>query len=200
MIGVIGAAVFGACILAFGATLTHLAAQRHGVSVHLLHGTPAIALALGYVSAVLAVQVGAWAFAPMLLALSVCAASDLACGYVFDRSVALVFLAGVLPLLSGSRTYQEALLGAACGACSLGIPYLMTRGRAMGFADVKVAAVVGASIGTLGVLESVASAFILGGAYGVYLLLRKRAALGQALAFVPFLGLGTIVVVLKGAP
>jgi len=71
--------------------------------------------------------------------------------------------------------------------------YLISRGRAMGFGDVKLAFNMGILLGAKGGLLALYFAFILGGIFGAYLLLSKKKKLKSKIAFGPFLVLGTLI-------
>lgn len=72
--------------------------------------------------------------------------------------------------------------------------YAATRGRGMGFGDVKWAFVMGCLLGVPNVFIALYIAFVLGGVIGVLLLLSRRAGMKQKIAFGPFLLVGTVVV------
>jgi len=94
--------------------------------------------------------------------------------------------------LSGTAEWISALIGAAIWLVLVGGIWLISGGRAMGFGDVKLAPVLGATLGWVGIGNSVAGlllAWVIGGIVGIVLLARGRAR-GAALAFGPFLILG----------
>jgi leader peptidase (prepilin peptidase)/N-methyltransferase len=73
----------------------------------------------------------------------------------------------------------------------------------MGFGDVKLVPVLGATLGWVGLSSAVVglfAAFILGGVVGVILLARRRAHRGSALPFGPFLLVGALFGLLVGEP
>lgn len=71
--------------------------------------------------------------------------------------------------------------------------YYFTKGRGMGFGDVKLAFNMGILLGIKGGLLALYFAFIIGGIFGAYLLLSKKKKLKSKIAFGPFLVLGTII-------
>jgi len=78
-----------------------------------------------------------------------------------------------------------------------------TRGRGIGFGDVKLAGVLGLYLGWLGWPELLVGAFaahLLGGGVAVGLLARGRAGRKTSVPFGPFLVAGAMVAVLAGAP
>lgn len=65
--------------------------------------------------------------------------------------------------------------------------YLVTRGRGMGFGDVKLAFVVGMLLGYPTTIVWIFLAFLVGALVGVVLILSKRAKWGAQIAFGPFM-------------
>lgn len=104
--------------------------------------------------------------------------------------VAGLMLAGVL---SGSWHWPGAAAGALVWTAAIGGVWALTRGRAMGFGDVKLAPALGASLGWLGAGAAVTgllAAWLLGGCWAALALLTRRARPGDAIAFGPCLVLG----------
>jgi leader peptidase (prepilin peptidase)/N-methyltransferase len=121
----------------------------------------------------------------------VSAATDLETGYIFDDvSIATLATVFVASLLNGSA------VAAACGAIAasalLGLLYVVTRGGGLGLGDVKLGASIGASLGPIDGVASLALAFIFGGAYGALMLAIRRRSSGSIVRFAPFLAAGLI--------
>ena len=76
--------------------------------------------------------------------------------------------------------------------------YAVTRGKGMGFGDVKFAGVMGLVLGLKDGMLALYLAFVLGGLFGIGLLLGRRAGLKSTLAFGPFLVAGMLVMLLWG--
>lgn len=74
--------------------------------------------------------------------------------------------------------------------------YLATKGRGMGFGDVKLAFNMGILLGIKSGLLALYFGFILGAVYGIILIVLKRKKMKSKIAFGPFLVLGIVVVVL----
>lgn len=72
--------------------------------------------------------------------------------------------------------------------------YLVTRGRGMGFGDVKYAFVAGFLLRLYGGLVALYIAFVVGALVGIVLLVFKLKKLKSQIAFGPFLVIGTMVV------
>ena len=93
------------------------------------------------------------------------------------------------------------LIGVGAWLAVIGGIWLLTGGRAMGFGDVKLAPVLAATLGWVGVssaLVGLLAAFVLGGGVGLVLMLTGRARRGSHMAFGPFLLLGALVGLLWG--
>ncbi|MBI2590018.1 prepilin peptidase [Candidatus Berkelbacteria bacterium] len=121
----------------------------------------------------------------------------------------LVASAFVLTLLVTLLLGQSALVnlafpvsswwrGALTGGLIIGAIFLLTRGKGIGFGDVKLATVLGSVVGMSGALLMLWSAFILGSLVGGTLLLRRRATLKTALPFGPFLFAGWLIALFWG--
>lgn len=76
----------------------------------------------------------------------------------------------------------------------------VTRGKGMGWGDVKLAAPVGFLFGWPDALFLFAAAFIAGALAGAWFLLRKEKTMKSAVPFVPFLAAGAAFVFFFGAP
>ncbi|MEK9176102.1 MAG: prepilin peptidase [Patescibacteria group bacterium] len=72
------------------------------------------------------------------------------------------------------------------------IIYILTKGRAMGFGDVKFAFFIGLFLGFPAVLFAFYIAFLTGGIVGIILILWKKKALKSAIPFGPFLVIGSV--------
>jgi leader peptidase (prepilin peptidase)/N-methyltransferase len=114
------------------------------------------------------------------LALAGCAAADFACGALPDV-LTLVPLALVVALGAASRDWSPAL-GAACVALPFAAAAFASRGRGMGWGDVKLAALGGALLG----LAGAAFAYLLA-AVAAYVIARRTAGVRRPIAFGPYL-------------
>lgn len=112
---------------------------------------------------------------------------------LYPLTVAGLVLAG---LVSGSWPLLPALAGAAAWLLVIGGSWLATGGRGMGFGDVKLAPVLGATLGWVSFGSAVVglfSAFVLGALVGLGLMLTGRAGRSSHLPFGPFLLVGASV-------
>jgi len=76
--------------------------------------------------------------------------------------------------------------------------YLLTKGKGMGFGDVKLAFLIGLVLGWPKVVVAFYLAFLTGAFFGIILILLGKAKLKQKIAFGPFLVFSTIVSFLWG--
>lgn len=128
--------------------------------------------------------------------------------YVLPDSLTLVVagltLASLLVIrptlgnLGGAEWWASPLTGGLLGLGVIGGLYLLTRGRGMGLGDVKLAPVLGLSLGGLGELVALAAAFGLGSIVGLTLLAAGRASLKSPIPFGPFLIAGWWIALLWG--
>ena len=106
-------------------------------------------------------------------------------------------------LAAGQWPVTALLVGVGAWLVVIGGIWLLTGGRAMGFGDVKLAPVLAATLGWVGVssaLVGLLAAFVLGGGVGLVLMLTGRARRGSHIAFGPFLLLGALIGLLWGEP
>lgn len=76
--------------------------------------------------------------------------------------------------------------------------YLITKGKGMGFGDVKLAFLMGLVLGWPKIIVAFYLAFLTGAIIGIILILLRKAKLKQKIAFGPFLVLGTMIAYLWG--
>lgn len=117
---------------------------------------------------------------------------------LYPVTVVGLVLAG---LLSGEWFVIPALIGAGIWLFVVGVPWLVSGGRGMGFGDVKLAPVLGATLGWWGVSAAVVGlllAFTLGALVGLGLMAARRAGRRTAVPFGPFLLVGALLGLLIG--
>ncbi|PJB87841.1 hypothetical protein CO083_04860 [Candidatus Roizmanbacteria bacterium CG_4_9_14_0_8_um_filter_34_12] len=114
-----------------------------------------------------------------------------------DQIQILLFLFSIFYFLFSSNWSIQSLIIRLLSGVVVMLPilliYLISRGRGMGFGDVKLAFNMGILLGIKGGLLALYFAFIIGGIFGAYLLLSKKKKLKSKIAFGPFLVLGTII-------
>ena len=76
--------------------------------------------------------------------------------------------------------------------------YLITKGKGMGFGDVKLAFLMGLVLGWPKIMVAFYLAFLTGAIIGIILILLRKAKLKQKIAFGPFLVLGTFIAYFLG--
>jgi len=101
-------------------------------------------------------------------------------------------------LISGSLINLNDFLGLAVGTGVIGGIWGLSRGKAMGFGDVEIAAVMGAWLGWQRVGVALWAAFVAGGVVGVIKVMMKSSHLKSEIAFGPFLVTGSWVAYLWG--
>lgn len=90
------------------------------------------------------------------------------------------------------------LIGALAGALFFVLVIVISRGRAMGWGDVKLALVSGFIVSWPEIALSIIIAFILGGIFGAILLFSRRKTMKDRLPFAPFLAIGLTLTVFFG--
>lgn len=98
--------------------------------------------------------------------------------------------------LSGSIFYY--LIGAVLASGFLWIIYLLTRGKGIGFGDVKFGIFLGLAFGWPDILMVLILAFIIGAVWGLLLVIMGRKKMKGMLPFGPFLSFGAILTILIG--
>lgn len=114
-----------------------------------------------------------------------------------------VTLLGLLvsQLIDSQGHWLDALTGAAIWGVTIAGLWLITAGRGMGLGDAKLAPVLGATVGWLGIAESaigLLAAFALGAITGLVLIVSGQRGRGARMAFGPFLLGGALIAVLFG--
>ncbi len=101
-------------------------------------------------------------------------------------SEALVLIWAILVI--GSRNINVG--GALIGILLIGGIWAITRGKAMGFGDVEIAGVMGLWLGWPKIAAALWVAFIVGGVFGAWQMIRHKKNLKSQIAFGPFLIVG----------
>ena len=110
--------------------------------------------------------------------------------------VALFSLSLFLPFSSEitAKLYLDRILAAFLVMAPVLFLHIITRGKGMGFGDVKLAFIIGFLLGTLEGFIAIYLAFMLGGLVGIFLILFKLKKLKSKIAFGPFLVAGVFFV------
>jgi leader peptidase (prepilin peptidase)/N-methyltransferase len=113
-------------------------------------------------------------------------------GLKFSQAAALMF--GRIPF----GVFGSAFLGVLVAVGFLGALYWFSKGRAMGFGDVKLGAFMGLALGWPDVLIALLVAFIIGSIWSIAAIILKRKTLKSLLPFGPFLAFGMMIAMLGG--
>lgn len=105
----------------------------------------------------------------------------------FATVVLILFFRGLSPIEIGKRSIDGLFV-----MFPILLIYLTTRGRAMGFGDVKFAFVMGVLLGSLQGFLALYIAFITGAVAGVFLIFFGKKRMKSKIAFGPFLVTGTV--------
>ncbi|MBI2051630.1 prepilin peptidase [Candidatus Roizmanbacteria bacterium] len=123
--------------------------------------------------------------------------SDLKYQIIPDEvQIALFGLIFVEKLLYGSMAILFGLFGGVVVAAPILLIYLATRGRAMGFGDVKLSFIIGFLLGIKGGYVALYIAFVIGALIGLLMIFLGRKKLKSKIAFGPFLVIGTVTVLI----
>ncbi len=101
-------------------------------------------------------------------------------------------------LFFGNNIWLNFILGGAFGALFFGGIYFLSRGRAMGFGDVKMAFAAGLLLGLPDMILATMLAFITGAIAGLFLMIRAKKGMKDHLPFGPFIALGITLVFFFG--
>lgn len=117
-----------------------------------------------------------------------------------EMNIVLIFAAFLMHLyMSVDMVGFGWLLGAGCAlGGSLLILFVVTKGKGLGFGDVKFAFVMGFLLGLERGFIALYMSFILGGLISTILLMSKRSKLKSKIAFGPFLIAGTVAMLFCG--
>lgn len=111
-------------------------------------------------------------------------------------SLRLYLLANYLIFNIGEtfQLYAFSLLNGVLVMLPILLIFTISKGRGMGFADVKFAFIAGFILGLFGGLLSIYIAFVTGGLFGILLIIFKKVSRKSKIAFGPFLVLGFYIV------
>lgn len=107
----------------------------------------------------------------------------------------------VAGVLAGAWPWVPALVGAGLWMVVVGLPWLVSGGRGMGFGDVKLAPILGVTLGWWSLSSAVVglfAAFLIGAGVGIALMAARRAGRRTAIPFGPFLIGGAAVGLIVG--
>ncbi len=199
MIQLLLSAALTLCGASAFAVLAHTVARRYGLTLQTRTPAAFVAIAGGAIGPVLLVShESIWYQAAIAIAGCCCALSaitDSQTGYIFDAlSGPTLCITVVCNALSGGL--GASLFGVAYASAPLLALYVLSGRRGLGLGDVKLAACIGAALGPVCGLDAVGAAFVIGGCWGAYLLISRKASRGAVLHFAPYLCAGMALLVL----
>jgi leader peptidase (prepilin peptidase)/N-methyltransferase len=117
----------------------------------------------------------------------------------FFPKAGLNFLGPYADLINGHfNILTSAILGVLVLSAFLFLIYILSRGRAMGLGDVKLAALIGLMLGLASGIAALIIAFIIGAVVSLAIVLVRKKKLKDAVPFGPFLTLGVLSVIFLG--
>lgn len=121
---------------------------------------------------------------------AVCASTDLATGLIYNS----VVNAGLIAVAALSLADPlRALAGATLGYGLAYALHALTRGRGLGFGDVKLFGLSGGALGSVGTLGCFAGAFVLGAVVSIALVARARIKRSSPIPFAPYIAAAAMV-------
>ena len=101
-------------------------------------------------------------------------------------------------LSSFNNTWLSLLFSMLIGGGFFGLQYVLSRGKWIGFGDVKFGLIMGLALGVSKVIGAIFLAYILGAVIGIFLISLGKKEMGSKLPFGTFLSVATIVMLLWG--
>jgi leader peptidase (prepilin peptidase)/N-methyltransferase len=130
--------------------------------------------------------------------LAVCAASDLASGYVYD-AILVPAACAIFALECMTGTAVGAMEGCALST-ALALAIRVASRNGLGFGDVKLFGLTGLTFGMVQGAKVVGAAFVAGAAVCVPLLLARRIVRGAKLPFAPFIAVSAVAAAIGAMP
>jgi len=113
---------------------------------------------------------------------------------IYTYSFAIIAAISVFIMQPNIYQFGWQLVGGLTTALPIFALWFFSKGRAMGFGDVKLSAGIGIFLGVYLGISAVWYAFIIGAIYGVLLMVLKKAGAKSEIPFGPFLILGFLIV------
>lgn len=125
--------------------------------------------------------------------------ADVIYGIIPDLLVVVSAIASLLYVFISGLTMQNHLLSGLGSFVFFFLLFLLTRGRGMGFGDVKLSFVLGLLLGFPGIIVSLYLAFLTGAGVSIILVIcRKLKFFGSTIPFGPFLVISSIIALFWG--
>ncbi len=119
--------------------------------------------------------------------------TDLKYHIIPDELIIGIAISAIIYNLLEKTPLASLIIGSIFGFGLFLLIYLVTKGKGMGFGDVKLALVLGILLGFPAIITGIYIAFLTGGAVSLILILLRLKKFGQQIAFGPFLILGGVV-------
>lgn len=119
--------------------------------------------------------------------------TDLFSGIIPDSVLVLLFFFTILRVFVLHQNILNCLASGICAGLLFLFLHVVTRGRGMGFGDVKYAVIMGALLGFPFIIAGLYIAFLTGAVLALILVIVKKKTFASAIPFGPFLVLGTVV-------
>lgn len=154
---------------------------------------PIVELGMAVLMVMTYAKTGSWLGVLLIAVMVFSCVVDLKYMILPDVATLILIVLSVLMLIGRWPASPRLEFLSALGATGfLGILYLVTKGKGMGFGDVKLAVFMGLLLGFPRIIVAFYIAFIVGAVVGVYLLLSKKVSRLDPIPFGPYLFLGTL--------
>lgn len=131
--------------------------------------------------------------AGLITLLVFCATFDFKYLILPDFAVVILIVISFLGVVFDEPNIVPYLLSAVGAAGFLGLLYLITKGKGMGFGDVKLAIFMGLFLGFPKIIVAMYIAFVVGAIFGLIGMVFKKMTKKTKISFGPFLILGTLI-------
>lgn len=120
---------------------------------------------------------------------------------IIPNKINLFALVGflVFNIILGYINWTDSLLGALIGGGFLFLLVIISKGAAMGMGDVKLLAVLGLYLGWTSIILTLLLSFIIGGVFGVLLLVLKIKGRKDAIPFGPWIAIAAFITIVFGS-
>lgn len=135
----------------------------------------------------------------ILLNLVVIFYTDLFSGIIPDIILIILFALTIIRIILFHINLPNSLLSCILAGLFFLLLFAGTKGRGMGFGDVKYAFIMGLLLGFPAIILGLYAAFLTGAAIALILVIARRKSFASAIPFGPFLVLGTVAAFLWGS-
>ena len=117
---------------------------------------------------------------------------------VIFPAIAIAAIYAIINILNTKYKILDTIIAASIGSLFFYALYAISRGKWIGFGDVKLAIFMGLILGWPNILAGLLLGFLLGGIIGVILILIHRKKMKSQVSFGPFLVVGTLIAMFWG--